>query len=236
MSSVLSCDHLHSGYGAVEVLSDVTLKIRVGDIYALIGKNGAGKTTLLQTILGVLKPMAGSIKVFEDEVAGMPTHRIITSGVACAPQEKAFFNDLTVDENLRLGSLSLSKDEFSSGRDRVIEMFPFIANRSRQRAGTLSGGEQAMVKVARALLPKPKLVLLDEVTEGLQPLTVDRVRHVLMRDHAERNTTILVVEQNVDFVAGFATRYGLMERGDIRAEGSFAEAGAIDRITEHLSI
>ncbi|MER9390235.1 ATP-binding cassette domain-containing protein [Mesorhizobium sp. M0435] len=236
MSSVLSCDQLHSGYGAVEVLSGVRLKIKAGDIYALIGKNGAGKTTLLQTILGVLKPTAGSIKVFEREVAGMPTHRIISSGLACAPQEMAFFNDLTVDENLRLASLSLSKSEFISGRDRVIEMFPFIANRLRQRAGTLSGGEQAMVKVARALLPKPKLVLLDEVTEGLQPLTVDRVRDVLMRDHAERNPTILVVEQNVDFVAGFATRYGLMERGEIRAEGSFADAGAVDRITQHLSI
>ncbi|MER9076823.1 ATP-binding cassette domain-containing protein [Mesorhizobium sp. M0904] len=236
MSSVLSCDQLHSGYGAVEVLSGAKLKIKAGDIYALIGKNGAGKTTLLQTILGVLKPTAGSIKVLEKEVVGMPTHRIISFGLACAPQEKAFFNDLTVDENLRLGSLSLSKSEFVGGRDGVIEMFPFIANRLRQRAGTLSGGEQAMVKVARALLPKPKLVLLDEVTEGLQPITVNRVRNVLMRDHAERNTTILVVEQNVDFVAGFATRYGLMERGEIRAEGSFAEAGAIDHITEHLSI
>ncbi|WP_394890058.1 ATP-binding cassette domain-containing protein [Mesorhizobium sp. AaZ16] len=236
MSSVLSCDQLHSGYGAVEVLSGVRLKINAGDIYALIGKNGAGKTTLLQTILGVLTPTAGSIKILEKEVAGTPTYGIISSGLACAPQEKAFFNDLTVDENLRLGSLSLSKKEFVSGRDRLIEMFPFIGNRLRQRVGTLSGGEQAMVKVARALLPKPKLVLLDEVTEGLQPLTVDRVRNVLMRDHAERNTTILVVEQNVDFVAGFATRYGLMERGEIRAEGSFAEAGAVDCISEHLSI
>jgi ABC-type branched-subunit amino acid transport system ATPase component len=236
VSTVLKCDQLRSGYGAVQVLSGVNLEVKAGDIYALVGKNGAGKTTLLHTILGVLKTMGGTVSILGQEVSGMPTHKIISSGVACAPQEMAFFNDLTVDENLRLGSLSLSKAEFVRGRDRVVDMFPFIAERLSQRAGTLSGGEQAMVKVARALLTQPKLILLDEVTEGLQPLTVDRVRSVLVRDHAERNTAIVVVEQNVDFVAGFATRYGLMERGEIRGEGHFTDADAIERITAHLSI
>jgi len=115
-------------------------------------------------------------------------------------------------------------------------MFPFISDRLRQKAGTLSGGEQAMVKVARALLPQPKLVLLDEVTEGLQPLIVERVQAVLKRDHAERGTTILVVEQNVDFVAGFAHRYGVMQRGQIREEGRFSDADALANIHEYLTI
>lgn len=236
MSVVLNCDEVYSGYGTIGVLSGVRLKINAGDIYALVGKNGAGKTTLLQTILGVLQPTSGSIRILEREAAGLPTHQIISIGLGCAPQEKAFFNDLSVDENLRLGSLGLSKSQYERGRERITEMFPFISGRLRQRAGTLSGGEQAMVKVARVLLPSPALVLLDEVTEGLQPLTVDRVRTVLKRDHAERKTTMLVVEQNVDFVAGFANRYGLMERGEIRAEGMFADAEALEKITKHLSL
>jgi branched-chain amino acid transport system ATP-binding protein len=236
MSPVLSCGKLHAGYGAIEVLSGVDVGLGAGEIYALMGKNGAGKTTLLQTILGVVKPSSGTVQILNTEVAGKPTHQIISLGVACAPQEKAFFNDLTVDENLRLGSLGLSNSAYASGRERVIEMFPFLGSRLNQKAGTLSGGEQAMTKVARALLPQPQLILLDEVTEGLQPLTVDRVRTVLVQDHAERNTTLLVVEQNVDFVAEFATRYGLMERGEIRAEGLFTDRDVVSRITEHLSI
>ena len=236
MSEALSCHNVHSGYGRIEVLPGVTFAIEAGDIYALVGKNGAGKTTLLQTILGVLRATAGKIKLFQNEIAGLPTHQIISAGVSCAPQEKAFFNDLTVGENLRLGSLSSGQADFVRGRDRVTEMFPFMADRMRQKAGTLSGGEQAMVKVARALLPQPRLILLDEVTEGLQPLIVERVRAVLMRDHAERGTTILVVEQNVDFVAGFAHRYGVMERGEICEEGRFSDTDALAKIDKHLTI
>jgi branched-chain amino acid transport system ATP-binding protein len=236
MNAALVCENVHSGYGRIEILTGTRLSIETGDVYALIGKNGAGKTTLLQTILGVLKPSEGRISLFGKEISGRPTHEIISLGVACAPQEKAFFNDLTVEENFRLGSLMLSKAEFSRGCDRVTSMFPFIAERFKQKAGTLSGGEQAMVKVARALISEPKIVLLDEVTEGLQPMTVDRVRTVLIQDHQERGTTMLVVEQNVDFVAGFANRYGLMERGEIHGEGNFADIKALARIHQHLMI
>ena len=115
-------------------------------------------------------------------------------------------------------------------------MFPFMGKRLRQRAGTLSGGEQAMVKVARALLPEPKLVLFDEVSEGLQPMAVDRVRHVLAEEHRERNLAVLIVEQNIDFVTGLATRFGLIERGAIAGEGTFADGDAAARIDRHLSI
>lgn len=236
MSTALSCKNVYAGYGHIQVLSGTNLSIESGDVYALMGKNGAGKTTLLQTLIGVLKATSGSISFFGNEVAGRPTHEIVSLGVACAPQEKSFFNDLSVDENLRLGSLSLGQADFVRGRERVSEMFPFIAQRLKQKAGTLSGGEQAMVKVARALLSQPKIVLLDEVTEGLQPITIERVREVLKREHAERQTTFIVVEQNVDFVAGFANRFGLMERGEISGEGSFSDNDAIAQIGSHLAI
>jgi branched-chain amino acid transport system ATP-binding protein len=236
MTATLTCENLRGGYGDTTVLRDVGLRIESGSIYALIGKNGAGKSTFLKTIIGLLGTRHGMIELFGLNVADWPTHRIIAAGVTYAPQENAFFSELTVDENLRLGSLSLNDRRFRVGRDRVIAMFPFMGKRLRQRAGTLSGGEQAMLKVARALLPEPHLVLLDEVSEGLQPLAIDRVRQALVTECRDRQVTMLVIEQNVDFVSGFATRYGLIERGQITAEGSFSEPGAAARIDRNLSI
>jgi ABC-type branched-subunit amino acid transport system ATPase component len=236
LSAVLECRNLHAGYGGSEVLTEVSVDLEPGDIYALMGKNGAGKTTFFMTVLGVLAATSGSLSLFGTDVSGWAPYRIAGAGVACAPQENAFFQDLTVNENLQLGSLALSRQAFQRGRDRVVDMFPFIGDRFGQKAGTLSGGEQAMVKVARALLSEPRFVLLDEVTEGLQPLIVDRVRDVLVRDHQERNTTLLVIEQNVDFVAGFATRFGLMECGRVVGGGRFSDADAATRIATHLSV
>ncbi len=236
MTAVLDCRDLHAGYGESEVLTSVSVALAPGDIYALMGKNGAGKTTFFLTLLGVINPTAGSVNIFGQDVSAWAPYQIAALGVGCAPQENAFFQDLTVSENLRLGCLGLTRHAFNCGRDRVVEMFPFIGDRLRQKAGTLSGGEQAMVKVARVLLPEPRLVLLDEVTEGLQPLTVNRVRDVLVRDHQARNTTLLVIEQNVAFAARLATRFGLMDRGCIVGEGSFCESDATARIATHLSV
>src|SRR3972149_1090369 len=150
MMLALVCKNLRSGYGETVILRDVHIEIGAGQAYALMGKNGAGKSTFLKTIIGLLPLAEGKVEVFGQDVTGWPTHRIIASGITYAPQENAFFSDLTVEENLRLGSLALS-GEFRHGRDRVVEMFPFIGRRLRQKAGTLSGGEQAMLKVARAL-------------------------------------------------------------------------------------
>jgi branched-chain amino acid transport system ATP-binding protein len=227
---------VRSGYGETLVLEAITLQIGSGDIYALIGKNGAGKSTFLKTIIGLIRSRSGSINLFGEEVVAWPTYRIIATGVSYAPQEKAFFSELTIDENLRLGSLSLSDRHYLIGRDKVIAMFPFIGQRLRQRAGTLSGGEQAMVKVARALLPEPRLVFLDEVSEGLQPKAVDRVRQVLATEHKERRLSMLLVEQNVDFVTGIANRFGLIARGQLVGEGFFTDSNAVTRIDQHLSI
>jgi ABC-type branched-subunit amino acid transport system ATPase component len=236
MSAAVNCENLRGGYGDTEILSNVCLNIGAGDVYALMGKNGAGKTTLAMTVLGVLTATSGRIRLFGEDATGWEPHLIAALGITCAPQENAFFQDLTVNENLRLGCLSLSQRGFQQGRDRVIGMFPFIGQRLKQTAGTLSGGEQAMVKVARALLPAPRLVLLDEVTEGLQPMTVDRVRDVLLADHRERETTLLVIEQNIEFVRRFAERFGLMDQGHISSEGRFSDGDAIQRISDHLSV
>jgi ABC-type branched-subunit amino acid transport system ATPase component len=236
MTPALSCRDLRSGYGETMVIHDVSLRVDAGEIYALMGKNGAGKSTFLKAIIGLLRRSAGAIELFGREARAWPTHRIIASGVTYAPQENPFFSELSVDENLRLGGLAMGDRLFRQRRDKVVAMFPFIGARLRQRAGTLSGGEQAMVKVARALLPEPRLVLFDEVSEGLQPMAVHRVREVLATEHRERNLAMLVVEQNVDFVTGFATRFGLIERGAITGEGSFGDADAAARIDRHLSI
>jgi branched-chain amino acid transport system ATP-binding protein len=236
MTTILACHSLRSGYGETAVIHDVELRLGAGDIYALMGKNGAGKSTFLKTLIGLLPSSAGSIELFGQDVAAWPTHRIIATGVTYAPQDNPFFSELSVEENLRLGGLALDDRRFRMQRDRVVAMFPFIGKRLRQRAGTLSGGEQAMVKVARTLLPEPKLVLFDEVSEGLQPMAVDRVRQVLADEHRERNLAILIVEQNIDFVTGLATRFGLIARGIMAGEGTFADGDAAARIDRHLSI
>jgi len=236
MSAVLDCRALRSGYGEMEIIAGIDLRLEPGDIYAVVGKNGAGKTTLVKTIMRQLPIRSGGLSLFGQAAEKLGTNEVVSLGVACSPQDRPFFNDLTVEENLRLGALRKSARQFSAGLERVVDMFPFIGQRLRQKVGTLSGGEQAMVKVGRALLPEPRLVILDEVTEGLQPMIVDRVRDVLLRDHSDRSTTILVVEQNVEFVAQVATRYGLIERGFIKAEGRFSDADAPERISSHLLV
>ncbi|MBW3096017.1 ATP-binding cassette domain-containing protein [Pseudohoeflea coraliihabitans] len=236
MTPALECHNIRSGYGDMEIIAGIDLKLDVGDIYAIVGKNGAGKTTLVKTIMRVLPLLGGSFTLFGNDAAKLSTNQVVSLGIASSPQDRPFFNDLSVEENLRLGALGQSRQQFRGEIDRIVEMFPFIGQRLAQKVGTLSGGEQAMVKVGRALLPKPRLVILDEVTEGLQPMIVDRVREVLLRDHKERSITILVVEQNVDFVAGLASRYGLIERGCMVAEGRFSDSGARKRITDHLLV
>jgi branched-chain amino acid transport system ATP-binding protein len=236
MTLVLRCTGLQSGYGDTIVLAGLSTEIGQGDIYALVGKNGAGKSTYLKTLVGLLPLHGGKVELFGHDLRRWRTDRIIAAGISYAPQDNAFFTDLTVDENLRLAALHLAERAFRASRDRVIALFPFMSRRLRQRAGTLSGGEQAMVKVARALLPEPRLVLLDEVSEGLQPLAIERVREALASEHAQRQITILLVEQNLSFVASIATRFGMIERGRLIGEGTFCEPDAAARIERHLTI
>jgi branched-chain amino acid transport system ATP-binding protein len=193
-----------------------------------------GKTTLLKTVLGFIPARSGTVRIFGQDVSGLPPHRIARRSVAYSPQEQALFQDLTVEENLRLGLLD--RRQFQEGLAHVAEPFPFIPQRLRQRAGTLSGGEQKMLLVARALMPRPKLMLLDEISEGLQPSVVQRLVTVLRAERQRTGAAILLVEQNVRFALEVADAYAVLKRGEVVERGNVSDPGAAERIDEQLRV
>jgi branched-chain amino acid transport system ATP-binding protein len=232
----LDVNAISSGYGETQILHGVSLSVESGETYALVGKNGAGKTTLLKTIVGLLPKRSGTVSLFGRDVTTDPPHRIAKHAVGYVPQENAFFPDLSVAENLRLGAMRLDRRTFDERRERVVELFPFLGRCMRQRAGTLSGGEQKMLNVARALLPAPRIALLDEVSEGLQPSLVERVRTALAHEQEATGLTLLLVEQNVEFVLGAGGPYALLERGRVVGSGHLGDGDAGEKIERHLAI
>ena len=225
---------IHSGYGEALVVNGVDLDVRPGEIYALLGKNGMGKSTLLKTIMGFLPMRAGEVDFFGERIGGWPPHRIARRAVSYTPQEQALFQDLTVRENLRLG---LRDDrQLDDGLKRVGRMFSFIPERLKQRAGTLSGGEQKMLLVARALISRPRLMLIDEITEGLQPSVIERLIAALRAERERAGTAMLLIEQHVKFALAVADRYGILKLGEIGDSGAVGEAGLEARITGQLSV
>lgn len=234
MTAALDLSHVTSGYGSSVVVHDVSLSVAPGEIFALLGKNGMGKTTLLKTILGFLPARGGgSVKLGGREVLGLPPHRKRLLALAYAPQEQALFQDLSVRENLRLGLLEDSRLE--EQLSRISGWFPVLTQRLKQRAGTLSGGEQKMLVIARGLIAEPKIFLVDEVTEGLQPSVVDRLAEVLSATRREQGTAMLIVEQHLPFVLGLADRFAVFKRGEVVDTGPI-EAGAAERIEEHMRL
>jgi branched-chain amino acid transport system ATP-binding protein len=215
--ALLKVQNLTSGYGGSTVIRDVSFTLGRGEIMALVGKNGMGKTSLLKTILGFLPAEAGRVHFEGREVTRMPPHLKRRRSLAYAPQEQALFQDLSVRENLRLGLLS--DGDFEARLDEVAASFPILGKRLAQRAGTLSGGEQKMLIVARGLMAEPLLFLLDEVTEGLQPSVVDRMAEVLSERRRKYGTSLLIVEQHLPFVLGLADSYTVLKRGEIVASG-----------------
>ena len=230
----LDIARVSGGYGEAMMVRDVELAIRPGEICAVLGKNGMGKSTLLKMIMGFLPIRGGGIRLFGDNITGLPPHRVARQGIAYAPQEQALFQDLTVEQNLRLGL----RDErgFPAGLARIGELFPFLLERRRQRAGTLSGGEQKMLLVARALLVRPRLMLVDEITEGLQPSVVERLATALRAERDRFGTTMLLIEQNVSFALAVANHYAVLKLGEIVDRGTTGEADAAARINAHLSL
>jgi len=223
-----------SGYDEAMVLRGVSLSIAPGKISALLGKNGMGKTTLLKSVMGYLPKRAGSVHLFGQDATAWPAHRVARHGVAYTPQEQALFAELSIRDNLRLGLASdTGFDERFAG---VVEHFPFLAGRLAQVAGTLSGGEQKMLLVARALMARPRLMLIDEITEGLQPSVITRLARVLQRQRDEQGTAMLIVEQNVGFALEVADRYSVLNRGEIVAEGAAADGDAEHSIHAHLRV
>jgi ABC-type branched-subunit amino acid transport system ATPase component len=233
-STVLDIADLSSGYGEAIVLREVSLSIRPGEIFALLGKNGMGKSTLLKTILGFLPAKRGKITLFGEDVTSLPTHLIARKAIAYTPQEQTLFQDLTVEDNLRLG---LRDDRgFAEGLARVSEYFPIVGNRLSQKAGTLSGGEQKMLIVSRALLGSPRLILIDEISEGLQPSMIERLTEILLAERKRTGTAIFIVEQNVPFAFSMADRYAVLKIGEIADDGVTGDGSAIAHVQDQLRV
>ena len=204
---------LSSGYGRVQVLRDVSLELAPGEVLGLLGRNGAGKTTALKTVMGLIRPSGGSVRLDGVELAGLAAHRIPKHGLAYVPQGRRLFGELTVEENLRIG---LMVSEAGPGaRDWVLGLFPALTERMRQRAGSLSGGEQQMLAIARALCAAPKVLLMDEPTEGLMPSMIAKVMATVDALRG-RGVAVLLVEQRIEAALGVADRVAFLEHGAVQ--------------------
>ena len=233
MTAALELINLTSGYGSSTVVHGVSLQIAPGEIFALVGKNGMGKSSLLKTILSFLPAWDGAVRLDGRDVTRLAPFRKRALGLAYAPQEQALFQDLSVRDNLRLG---VGDDRaFEASLADISGWFPVLTARLSQRAGTLSGGEQKMLIVARGLIAKPRLLLLDEVTEGLQPSVVDRLSEVLAATRRDRGTAMLVVEQHLSFVLALADRFAVLKGGEVVDTGP-VDAGSAARIDEHMRL
>ncbi|MGA7811019.1 MAG: ABC transporter ATP-binding protein [Bradyrhizobium sp.] len=233
MTCMLDVNGLVSGYGTSEVISDVSFKLAKSEVLAIVGKNGMGKTSLLKAVLGFLPAWNGSVRLDGKDVTRMPPHLKRRRGLVYVPQEQALFQDLTIRDNLRLGLLS--DRDLDAALEQVGQWFPVLTQRLQQRAGTLSGGEQKMLIVARALMAKPEVLLLDEVTEGLQPSLVDRLAEVLMRFRRDIGMSMIVIEQHLPFALGIAGRYLVLKRGEV-VDSAAVDSGAAARIESHMRI
>ena len=235
MSAIaLNLQDVTSGYKASIVLRKLSMTVSGGEAVALLGKNGMGKSTLLKTIMGYLPKKSGAIQVNGLDITHAPSHQIARAGIAYAPQEHALFQDLTIRDNLRLGlpKVSVFDERFAE----IEPIFPVFKSRLKQYAGTLSGGEQKMLLVARALMMRPSVILLDEITEGLQPSVIDRLAQALLWERNRRGTTLLLVEQHVPFALKVADRYAILKQGEIVDEGNGKDDAAAESIYEHLRV
>ena len=219
---LLRAHEVHSYYGNIHALQGITLEVFPGEIVTLLGANGAGKTTTLRTISGLMHPRSGTITFDGSEITSVPAHRLVRRGVGHAPEGRRIFSRMTVLENLQMGAYTRSdKAELQADFDRVFNLFPRLRERSSQAGGTLSGGEQQMLAIGRALMTHPKLLLLDEPSMGLAPILVEQIFDVIRDIHAQ-GTTVLVVEQNALMALGIAHRGYILQTGRMVLEDTAA--------------
>ena len=212
---LLEIENMHSYYGHIHALQGISLVVEEGEVVTLIGSNGAGKTTTLRSIHGILPPREGRVIFDGEEIQGMPAHDMIGKGIAQSPEGRKIFFRMTVLENLEMGAYHRNdRSGIREDMDRVFELFPRLKERTKQEAGTMSGGEQQMLAIGRALMSRPRLLLLDEPSMGLAPVLVERIFQTI-REINEQGTTILLVEQNANVSLEIATRGYVLETGKI---------------------
>lgn len=228
--SLLTVENLSVFYGSIEAIRGISLRVEEGEVVTLIGANGAGKSTTLRTISGLIEPKRGSVRFDGQAIQGWAPHRVVKCGLVQVPEGREIFANLTVDENLQLAAfLRKDKAAIRTDRERALELFPRVRERLRQQAGTLSGGEQQMLAIARALVARPRLLMLDEPSLGLAPQLVRSIFQVI-RDINREGTTILLVEQNANMALQVANRAYVIEVGQIRMEGAAAQLAASDEV------
>ncbi len=226
---MLKLEQVHTHYGAIEALSGVSIEVNKGEIVTLIGSNGAGKTTLMMTVCGTPRASRGRVLFEGQDITGMPTHEIMRRGLAISPEGRRVFPSLTVLENLKMGAFFSSRDEIEEGIEHVYRLFPRLKERSAQRAGTMSGGEQQMLAIGRALMSRPRLLLLDEPTLGLAPLVIAQIFDII-RTIREEGVTVFLVEQNANKALHVADRGYVLETGRVVLADTGANLLANDRI------
>ena len=227
---MLKIDNIHVYYGAIHALKGVSLEVHKGEIVTLIGANGAGKSTTLRTVSGLLAPKSGGISFLRENIAGMPAHEIVKHGISQVPEGRRIFAEMSVQENLEMGAFT-RKDKAGVEKDFeiVYNRFPRLKERRKQQAGTLSGGEQQMLAMGRALMSRPKLLLLDEPSMGLAPLLIKEIFSII-EDINREGTTVLLVEQNANMALSIAHRAYVMETGRITLQGAAKELAASEDV------
>ncbi|KXS48608.1 ABC transporter ATP-binding protein [Halanaerobium congolense] len=210
--NLLTLENIESGYGKVKVLHNVSLKIKEGQIVTIVGANGVGKSTTIKTILGLIKPSSGQIKFKNELINSLETYKIIAKGIGYSPEGREVFGNLNVYENLRIGAYTVSKDDFTKRLEEVYQLFPRLKERKNQEASSLSGGEQQMLAIARALMQDPDLLILDEPSLGLAPIIAEEIFNRLAEIN-QMGTTILLIEQNVNLALHLSDHAYVMEKG-----------------------
>ena len=229
MGTVLTVDNINVYYGAIHALKGISLDVNRGEIVTLIGANGAGKSTTLHTISGLLRSKTGDIEFLESSISHVPAHKIVSMGISHVPEGRRIFQGLTVQENLEMGAFVTKKDRIAHNLEYVYEQFPRLKERTSQIAGTLSGGEQQMLAMGRALMSDPELLMLDEPSMGLAPILVDQIFEIIVNLN-KAGTTILLVEQNAQMALSVADRAYVIETGRITLSGTGKELAQSDEV------
>ena len=227
--ALLSVRDMHVYYGSIHAIKGISFDVEEGEVVTLIGANGAGKSTTLKTVSGLMVPRAGEIEFAGESIADVPANELVPKGLALCPEGRSLFQAMSVEENLEMGGYTRPKNEVADDMERVFAIFPRLKERRRQIAGTLSGGEQQMVAMGRAMMSRPRLLMLDEPSMGLAPILVQEIFNIIRRLHAD-GTTVLLVEQNAQMALSVADRAYVLETGHIAMDGPASELAADDRV------